>query len=182
MLRSALPCMRHRPACGGRGFTLIQLMIYTTVLAILCGIGVPALQQTLVQMRADALRMQLVTVLNNARNTAISRRMRIDACATHDGRTCSKDWARGWLIYPGRLKSDDRPLDQTPLRAVRVEYRGITAPHTGGRATVQFRPDGRMAGLNQTIRICVRGVARKAVKVNIAGRVRSVRLKKPERC
>ncbi len=94
-----------------QGFTLIELMITLALLAIVANIAVPALDDLITRNRQQALMEQVASVLNNARAEAILQRRTIEVCGSNDGKTCSANWANGWLVRT----SDDRVLQLTQL-------------------------------------------------------------------
>lgn len=94
-----------------QGFTLIELVITLTLLAIVANIAVPALDGLLTRNRQQALMEQVASVLNNARAEAILQRRTIEVCGSSDGKTCSASWSSGWLVRT----SDDRILQLIQL-------------------------------------------------------------------
>ncbi|HBC24464.1 MAG TPA: fimbrial biogenesis protein FimT [Pseudomonas sp.] len=81
-----------------QGFTLVELMIALTLLAIVANIAVPAFDSLITRNRQQALMEQVAAVLNNARAEAILQRRTIEICGSSDGKTCSTSWAHGWLV------------------------------------------------------------------------------------
>ncbi len=87
-----------------RGFTLIELMIAITVLAILLGIGIPSFRDIIQNNRATAATNELVTALQLARSEAVKRRQNVTVCRRNAaGSACDNgtDWAAGWLVQSG---------------------------------------------------------------------------------
>ena len=169
--------------CRTSGLTLLELMVALTVASILAAVAFPSLTQLSDRLRAEALRLQLHTMFNQTRHTAISRSERTEICPSQDGIRCGIDWSRGWLVYPVRVKRLDR--NKPPRNVFLVERRGrskVTAFITEGRTHLQMRPDGRSAGSNLTVRICIETQLHSVVKVSVPGRVRSWRVRGYERC
>ncbi len=81
-----------------QGFTLVELMITLTLLAIVANIVVPAFDSLITRNRQQALMEQVAAVLSNARAEAILQRRTIEICGSSDGKTCSPSWANGWLV------------------------------------------------------------------------------------
>jgi len=85
-----------------QGFTLVELMITLTLLAIVANIALPAVDTLMTRNRQQALMEQVAAVLNNARAEAILQRRTVEICGSSDGITCSASWANGWLVrVPG---------------------------------------------------------------------------------
>src|ERR1043165_1245229 len=83
-----------------RGFTLIELMLGITVLAILLGIGVPSFNEMIRNNRLVEQSNELVAVLNYARSESLTRGIRVSACPAN-GNVCSggTDWNTGILVF-----------------------------------------------------------------------------------
>lgn len=170
----ALPAL-PRPA----GTSLLQLLVVVLVMAILAAMAWPSFTAVLAQLRAEALRAQLVGVMSTARSTAVTRHQHVQACPSSDGATCGSDWSHGWLLFPAPPPSAPG-LTQAPWRIERRAPGPLRA--IGNRQRVHFRPDGRTGGNNLSIRICVAGQLHSRVVVNVPGRVRSERTTRPVRC
>lgn len=69
-MRHRCPEPRHR-----RGFTLIEMLVGVSLLAIVLALGVPSLQRFIVNSRLKAVNSQLVSDLAFARSEAASRNM-----------------------------------------------------------------------------------------------------------
>lgn len=89
------------------GFTLIELMVTITVLAVLMSIGVPSLRDFLRNNRITTSVNDLVAATTVARSEAIKRRTNISVCpsnnATAAAPVCATgadaDWAKGWVTF-----------------------------------------------------------------------------------
>tara|TARA_B100000745_G_C20066475_1_gene363988 strand:- start:322 stop:825 length:504 start_codon:yes stop_codon:yes gene_type:complete len=80
-----------------QGFTLVELLITISLIAIVCSIAVPALDNLIAYNRQQALLTQVQDAIQKARTEAVMRRRAIALCGTSDSATCSRDWSRGWL-------------------------------------------------------------------------------------
>ena len=162
---------RLAPQQAGAG--LPEVLIVVLILAILCAVALPSLQETLARIRAETLRGQLVSVLSTARSTAITQRRVIGACPSSDGGTCGHDWSHGWLLY---VAAPPSAPDGTAVELLLVEQRPRAALQAAGtRDRVEFRADGRTRVDNLTIRICMGPALHSEVVVSVPGRVRSQR-------
>jgi type IV fimbrial biogenesis protein FimT len=111
-----MPAMKYR-----RGFTIIELMIGITLVAILFGLAVPSFREFTRGNRVTAAQNDLVTSLNLARSEALRRNRAVSVCASSDGATCASasDWELGWIAFTdrgtaGTLDSDDQLLQFWP--------------------------------------------------------------------
>jgi type IV fimbrial biogenesis protein FimT len=176
-----MPPRRH--SLRLRGVTLLELSVALAVVAILCLLALPSFTATLSRWRADMLRMQLVSVFNSARSTAITRREPVAVCPSEDGRRCAGDWSRGWLIHRDRGRFNDTPLSEDILQ-FRAGYsdRSLRAGTTQGRLRLRFQGDGRSGGSPLTVDICAGGQLHGQVVVNNVGRTRATRQRGEHAC
>ena len=72
-----------------RGFTIIELMMTVTVLALLLGIAVPSFMETVRNNRIISQNNELISSLNLARSEALKRSGSVSVCASADQATCS---------------------------------------------------------------------------------------------
>jgi type IV fimbrial biogenesis protein FimT len=87
-----------------RGFTIIELMITISVLAILLAIGVPAFNEVVRNNRTAAQTNEFVGALSLARSEATKRGMPVSICAANDSQSgCAglnvASWEFGWLVF-----------------------------------------------------------------------------------
>lgn len=156
------------------GMTIIELMVVLAVVAILATIGVPAMAGFVAENRVAAKTNLVISHLQFARHSAVTRRASVVACPSANQSACSgtNRWDRGWIIFIDRDndREPDSPADI--LRVVAPENRLLL--HSAGRDRVRFQPMGTAYGTNLTIRVCdARGQAEaRAIVVSNPGRVR----------
>ncbi len=83
------------------GFTLVELMIALSIVAILATVVVPSFQNSIKNNRAVSQSNALATALAMARSEAIKRNASVVVCSTTDQTSCSGniDWSTGWLVF-----------------------------------------------------------------------------------
>lgn len=108
-----------------RGFTLIELMIVLTLIAIMAGIGVPGFQTMVQNNRLTSATNSLLSALQYARSEAVTQRTAITVSPLNGA-----DWESGALITKGGIK-----LRETPPAGS-----GVTV--TGSAASIIYQPDG----------------------------------------
>jgi type IV fimbrial biogenesis protein FimT len=132
---------------NSRGFTLLELMVAVTILAILLGWGVPTFREFTRNNTVITAQNDLVTSLSLARSEALRRNQPVTVCASPDAENCGDeaDWPIGWIAFidrdvPGVVDDDDELVQSwQPANSDLV----ITA---GGDAFVQYLPTGMAAG------------------------------------
>lgn len=161
-----------------QGFTLIELMVTISVLAILVTIGMPNLQRFIQNSRLQSQSASLVGDLNYARAEAVRLGSPVAVCASIDGATCSGAgvWETGWVVFNDRNSNNVVDAGEL-LRATPALGGGNTlrAAGFGGGQLVRFNAQGYSNGFNTTFRLCDnRGVANaRGVVLNNQGRIQS---------
>ncbi|MFC5473252.1 GspH/FimT family pseudopilin [Paraherbaspirillum soli] len=100
-----LPAVCNKPLRQAAGFTLVELMLAIAVLAILLGVGIPAMQNFIIANRLSGEVRQFVAANMRARSEAIMRGRPVQLCrsvnAGNGPDACDsgdRNWASGWLI------------------------------------------------------------------------------------
>lgn len=102
------------------GFTLLELMITISIIAILSAIAVPSFNyinnRRITQSQVDNLHR----ALNMARQMAIAKNRQTIVCPSGNGNACDtgSDWSYGYMVYVDRNRDDAYSADQDQL----VEY------------------------------------------------------------
>lgn len=168
------------------GFTLIELVTTTAVMAILAGIALPSMRPFIERQRTSAAVTSLMAHMQLARMAAIARNRRAVLCPTQDGRHCEAgtDWSQGWMLF---VDDDGNRRPDAGDDILRVELeptsRHLRITSSAGRQQLRYLPDGTSAGANLTLSICNgRGELLAKVIVNNMGRPRSERPARPEAC
>lgn len=84
-----------------KAFTLIELMVTLSILAIVMALAIPSFKSSVANNRSAGAGGELVTALNIARGEAIKRGSYVTICASDNGTSClsAGNWAKGWLIF-----------------------------------------------------------------------------------
>ena len=87
-------------SCRYSGFTLFELLITLTLIAILVGLGLPSFAAINANSRLRTEVDALFHAIHLARKESIMRRSVVSICPSFDGLTCrpGKDWSGGWII------------------------------------------------------------------------------------
>jgi type IV fimbrial biogenesis protein FimT len=164
------------------GFTLIELMVTLSVLAILLTIGIPNLQMFIQNSRLQSQSTALVGDFNYARSEAVRRGSPMAVCASADGATCSGalTWETGWIVFNDANTNSDVDVGEQPLRA--APALGGNNTLRAGRALIRFDAQGYSVGFPTTFSACdIRGAGlARGVVLSQQGRVRSGKATEPE--
>jgi len=85
------------------GFTLVELIVTVSVVAILSSIAAPSFRTMLQNNKASVAANEMVSALLLARSEALKRRNNVTVCTSADQTTCAgnseKDFAKGWIVF-----------------------------------------------------------------------------------
>src|SRR5690606_26120471 len=101
-----------------RAFTIVELLITVTVLAILSGIAIPASRTMIANNRSSTLANEMFTALSLARSEAIKRGGRVSLCVGNADAGCAgTSWQNGWIVFADNAGSDTAsPVVGTVIR------------------------------------------------------------------
>jgi type IV fimbrial biogenesis protein FimT len=134
------------------GFTLTELMVALTIVAILVGMAAPTFRQFSGNSRTVATTNSLVSAMAVARSEALRRSTTVSICASTSMQACNGgDWTKGWIVFtdPGNAGVVD-PTEQVIQ----------TWPAPGGTSAVNLN---YVPTANASLQFTARGMA------NLAG-------------
>lgn len=157
------------------GFTLIELMITLSVMAILMAIALPNFQSFVQNSRITTQANSFITALMLARSEAVKRGSTVTVCRSTNGTGCSGvgNWENGWLVFVDANGDGVVDAGDLPVQVGQALSGGNTLE--GGGARVTYSGNGFTAGFNDTFSLCdSRGAAfSRRIIVSNQGRVRT---------
>jgi type IV fimbrial biogenesis protein FimT len=145
-----------------RGFTLIELMVTISVMAILLMIAVPSFNDATLGSKLGSYANNLVAGAHLARSEAIKRNAAVTLCVSSDGTDCATgDWEQGWIV---------RATDGTVIQRQQALPAGLKI--TGSENSLVFAPSGVGATL-ATFTVCratPEGAQKRVVEISATGR------------
>lgn len=139
------------------GFTLIELIVALTIVAIIVGAGIPSLSILLANSKADNGYRQLFTLLQFARSQSVFYRQQVVICPSTNQKNCNKNWQNELIVFvdSNRNKKYDAEdiLLQTYEKAEDNIKRIVTA--FGSTKHLSFNYDGSSGSQNGRLTYCV---------------------------
>jgi type IV fimbrial biogenesis protein FimT len=158
------------------GISLVELMVTTTLLAVVLQIAIPEFGKLLAAWQRDMATRSITDHLALARSEAIRWSRRVVMCNSSNGLICSpasdNEWKSGWLVFQdidenGQFDSSDKLIAQSQGSTGIQSLEG-----NASRQRFVFLPTGMMASGMATLEVIPRiGVGQKII-VNRIGRVR----------
>lgn len=170
---------RHQASARmGGGFSLVELLVALSVVAILASLALPSFARSLAQTRVADATSAIYSAVVLTRSEALKRRIRIVMCSSSDGSNCSvgSGWSAGWLIFEDRNDDGIRDAGEEIIR-VQGAQSGVTTTGNGPmRDYVSYVASGRTQQLGGgllmgTLTVCSDDLGR-AIVINHAGRPR----------
>ena len=131
---------RAEPADQAKGFTLIELMISVTIMAILLVVVAPGLAGFVRSGKVRSAQSELVSSLRLARSEATKRGVSVGVAATAP--VVGDEFGAGWKVWVDDNEDGLLTAGETIVR----DYPGFTGTVrlgvTAGAAPVLFRPTG----------------------------------------
>lgn len=153
------------------GFTLVELLVTLSVVAILLTLGVGGFRTLIANVKMTNAANSLIGHLQFARSEAVKRGAEVSLCPSTDGTSCvagsDGSWETGYLV---RVEGSGQVLRWVDPS----EMGGITVTKGGASSRIVFKADGAATGYACTLTLCDLGdpSKKRGVIVSNVGRVR----------
>ena len=136
------------------GFTLIEILISITVLAILLVLVLPSFKTMLMNNRVLAEEDAIANSLNYARNIALSQGINAVTCpiGTQGSSTCGANWANGWIVV-SQPTAGGNVLLQSHVSGANDPVLSAVGIIGGAATSVTFDPRG-IATTQANFKVC----------------------------
>ena len=103
------PSRQTKAFRGKQGFTLVELIVTTAVLAVIVAIATPIIRTQLARMEAKRIKIQLASSLASAKAESYIRRQDVIVCLSDSGGRCHRDSDNTLLLFVD--KNDNNHFD-----------------------------------------------------------------------
>lgn len=149
--------------CRARGFTLVELMVVVSLVAVVSTLAAPSLSTLIASMNAKSASFDLVGDLAMARSESLKRNAAVSVAPI------SGSWTNGWRVTTAGEAGPLRERGALPSRI------SLSAPAAG----VVFQPNGRLSdgelASSWSITSTQEGVAPRCVVITPTGTARAKR-------
>lgn len=140
----AQPGFRSNAAPKLRGFTLIELMVSVTVMAVVLVIAVPNLAGFVRTSKLRSAQSELVAAMQLARSEATKRGVSVGVAATAS--VAGNEFGGGWTVWVDDNDDGLVTAGETVVRAYNGFANAVVLKLTAGTLPVVFKPTGFAAG------------------------------------
>ena len=153
------------------GFTLFELLITITILAILINTGTQGMRWLSERTQASTTRSNIDQAFAIARYTAVTEKTIVTICPLNQNQKCVNNWALPTAVFRDPDSSLELKSDAQLIRSLLLAPNGYLKPShsfNGPRSYFQYRPDGWVRGTIGNLTWCP---ASKSPKLSIQARV-----------
>ncbi len=161
------------------GFTIIELMVVLSVLAILSATALPSFKNTLTQLEIDGQVNALVSMIYLARSEAIKRKRVVTVCKSIDKESCGGSWSDGWIMFEDINADGNRDLNDTKINEAEIQdgYK-LRLSAFGSQNYIRFLQNGLTSFHNGTFTLCPKNGDIKLARAIIFSKTARVRTSK----
>lgn len=109
-----------------QAFTLLEILISLTIMAIILAIAVPNLNAIYDRANDEIIQSQLLSAIEAAQNEALALHVPVAICKSTDHKNCGGNWEDGYLTFINEDKNGVLLRKEQLLNMVQTSARGAT--------------------------------------------------------
>lgn len=160
-----------------KGFTLVELLIVLTLVAVIAGFAIPSFSQLVANNRVATTTNSLVGVLNYARSESIKRGRVVEITAINSAGNAN-EWGGGWRVWVDQGTNGYDAGEE--IRVFTEINAAVTIDGPDALTNFRFRPNGFVApapagGAEYAFDICDdrTGETGRRLQIHTSGRIRT---------
>jgi len=164
---------------NAKGFTLIELMVVISIIAILASLAVPSFADMIRRQKSSGEANVLFSLVYLARSEAIKRNSIVTICKSLDANQCGGTWSDGWIVFQDNDKDGSRDAGETLISSgvMGNEYQ-LSWSAFGSNNYIRFTQNGLTLSQNGTFVLCPNDNDVKYARAVVISKTARVRLPK----
>lgn len=164
------------PRRAVKGFTLIELMVTLSLIAILATLAIPSFVETLRDWRRDSATRALTADLQLARSESIKSSRQVVVCPSTNGTACAgnNQFATGWVVFVDNNADQTVDADDRILKVGTAPSGIASMTGTANVNSLIFLPNGLLGSAASNILVTPSGAnastTLKQIAINRVGR------------
>ena len=140
---------------NAKGFTLIELIIVSSIIAILASLVVPSFSDIIRRQQVSGEANVLFSLVHLARSEAIKRNSVVTICKSNDADLCGGNWSDGWIVFQDNDKDGSRDIGEIKISSNTIgnDYQ-LSWSAFGSNNYIRFTQNGMTLSQNGTFKLC----------------------------
>jgi type IV fimbrial biogenesis protein FimT len=150
------------------GFTLIELMVTTTIAVMIGGITSSSIESTKYWLEPK----RLFSAIQSTRSLSITHNQYAVLCPTEDDIACKKDWQLPLMIFIDTNNNKQRDINESIIQTI-TPYTNLERTIEYPRTQIRFNGLGQINGYTGTLKYCSEYTS-KGIVLSRVGRIRYI--------